>query len=144
MSSNTKYSPAPQRDSADESRYTQAPPSYQPSSSADQAALLGGGARSSEDNIPDDFKVRGSPRDIVMICSDDTSLEARSRKHLLTFVWPLCARCTPYCEFLVPFIYLTRHGIRKIRVSLVLTVNQVRSTHRHCHTERHLVLERLI
>jgi FtsH-binding integral membrane protein len=60
MSSNTKYSPAPQRDSADESRYTQAPPSYQPSSSADQAALLGGGARSSEDNIPDDFKFGGS------------------------------------------------------------------------------------
>src|SRR5277367_6313974 len=45
MSSTTKYSPAAQRDSLDDStHYTQAPPSYedQPSSSHDQAALLGG------------------------------------------------------------------------------------------------------
>lgn len=58
MSGSTKYSPAAQRDSLDDARnYTQAPPSYedQPSSSHDQAALLGG-PRSSEDNIPDDFK----------------------------------------------------------------------------------------
>lgn len=56
----SKYSAAPQRDSFDDTaNYSQAPPSYadEPSSSAD-AALLGGGApRSSEDNIPDDFKV---------------------------------------------------------------------------------------
>lgn len=60
MSANTKYSPAPQRDSFDDTaHYSQAPPSYvdQPSSSTDQAALLGGGPRSSEDNVPDDFKV---------------------------------------------------------------------------------------
>jgi protein lifeguard len=59
MSGPTKYSPAAQRDSLDDSsRYTRAPPPYQdqPSSSQDQAALLGG-PRSSEDNIPDDFKV---------------------------------------------------------------------------------------
>lgn len=59
MSGTTKYSPAAQRDSLDEaSNYTQAPPAYedQPSSSRDQDALLGG-PRSSEDNIPDDFKV---------------------------------------------------------------------------------------
>jgi len=59
MSSNTKYTPAPQRDSFDESRYSQAPPSYEPSSSSDQAALLGGAPRSSEDNVPDDFKFGG-------------------------------------------------------------------------------------
>jgi hypothetical protein len=62
MSSNTKYSRAAQRDSLDDSaHYSQAPPSYEdePSSSADQAALLGG-PRSSEDNIPDDFKFGGS------------------------------------------------------------------------------------
>ena len=62
MSGTTKYSAAPQRDSFDETaHYSQAPPSYadQPSSSAtDQEALLGGAPRSSEDNIPDDFKVR--------------------------------------------------------------------------------------
>jgi hypothetical protein len=59
MSGNTKYTAAAQRDSLDETaHYSRAPPSYadEPSSSADQAALLGG-PRSSEDNIPDDFKV---------------------------------------------------------------------------------------
>jgi len=62
MSANTKYTAAPQRDSLDTAHYSQAPPSYvdEPSSSSDQAALLGGGPRSSEDNIPDDFKFGGS------------------------------------------------------------------------------------
>jgi hypothetical protein len=62
MSGNTKYSAAPQRDSFDDpAQYSQAPPSYaEPSSSRDDAALLGGGPRSSEDNIPDDFKFGGS------------------------------------------------------------------------------------
>jgi len=61
MSGTTKYTAAPQRDSLDETaRYSQAPPAYvdEPSSSTDQAALLGG-PRSSEDNIPDDFKFGG-------------------------------------------------------------------------------------
>ena len=58
MAANAKYTAAPQRDSLDTAHYSQAPPSYvdEPSSSTDQAALLGG-PRSSEDNIPDDFKV---------------------------------------------------------------------------------------
>lgn len=59
MAGNTKYTAASQRDSLDETRdYSQAPPAYvdEPSASTDQAALLGG-PRSSEDNIPDDFKV---------------------------------------------------------------------------------------
>jgi len=62
MSATTKYSLAPQRDSFDETaRYTAAPPSYDAtaSSSRDQQALLGG-PRSSEDNVPDDFKFGGS------------------------------------------------------------------------------------
>jgi hypothetical protein len=62
MAGTTKYSAVDQRDSLDESsRYTEAPPSYQarPSASQDEAALLGG-TRSSEDNIPDDFKFGGS------------------------------------------------------------------------------------
>jgi hypothetical protein len=62
MAANTRYSPAPQRDSFDNtSRYPQAPPSYtdpQPSTSDDDAALLGG-PRAAGDNIPDDFKVFG-------------------------------------------------------------------------------------
>ncbi|EHK99069.1 hypothetical protein M7I_5069 [Glarea lozoyensis 74030] len=62
MSSTTKYQPAPQRDSLDTAMYSQAPPSYadEATASSDQAALLGGGPRSSEDNVPDDFKFGGS------------------------------------------------------------------------------------
>jgi FtsH-binding integral membrane protein len=63
MAANIKYSPAAQRDSLDDTAmYSQAPPSYtdRPSASTDQAALLGGGPRSSEDNIPDDFKFGGN------------------------------------------------------------------------------------
>jgi hypothetical protein len=61
MAPNTKYSPAPQRDSFDDpAQYSQAPPSYaEPSTARDDAALLGG-PRNSEDNIPDDFKFGGS------------------------------------------------------------------------------------
>lgn len=59
--SSAKYSAAPQRDSLDQSSYTQAPPAYAdtPSASSDQQALLAGVARSSEDNIPDDMKYGG-------------------------------------------------------------------------------------
>jgi hypothetical protein len=62
MSSTTKYQPAPQRESLDTAMYSQAPPSYvdEPTASSDQAALLGGGPRNSEDNVPDDFKFGGS------------------------------------------------------------------------------------
>lgn len=61
MSSNTKYQPAPQRDSLDTAMYSQAPPSYDdgPTASSDNDALLGG-PRNSEDNVPDDFKFGGS------------------------------------------------------------------------------------
>lgn len=52
MAANTKYQPAPQRDSLDEEAgYSQAPPSYQ----AD--APQPGEARDEDDNLPDDFKV---------------------------------------------------------------------------------------
>ena len=59
MAGATRYTAASQRDSLDDTaHYSQAPPSYvdEPSSSADNTALLGG-PRNSEDNIPDDFKV---------------------------------------------------------------------------------------
>jgi len=79
MSGTTKYTAAPQRDSFDETaNYSQAPPSYadQPSSSAnDQEALLGGAPRSSEDNIPDDFKVRTV--ETVAMYKSDCSLVRR-------------------------------------------------------------------
>ncbi len=59
MAANTKYTQAPQADPDEEAgSYTQAPPSYQAeSSTATDEARLFGGPRSSEDNIPDDFKV---------------------------------------------------------------------------------------
>lgn len=59
MSSTTKYQQAPQADTED---YTQAPPTYG-SASHDNGAASGGifaEPRSSEDNLPDDFKFGGS------------------------------------------------------------------------------------
>ena len=61
MAANTKYQAAAQRDSLDDpAGYTQPPPSYQdqPGSSATPNDALLGEPRSSDDNIPDDFKVR--------------------------------------------------------------------------------------
>ena len=56
MASTTKYQPAPQSDPDDD--YTHAPPAYAAgSSSNDETQGLFGPPRSSEDNIPDDFKV---------------------------------------------------------------------------------------
>lgn len=62
MAANTKYQPAPQRDSLEENNYTQAPPSYQATGSdpSAQEALLGGIPRGEDDNVPDDFKFGGS------------------------------------------------------------------------------------
>ena len=59
MASNTKYQPAPQRDSFEESHFSQAPPSYQ-AETATNDALREGRPRGEDDNIPDDFKFRGS------------------------------------------------------------------------------------
>ena len=55
MSSNTKYQPAPQRDSFEEGDYSQAPPSYQAEASNNDNLL--GAPRAEDDNVPDDFKV---------------------------------------------------------------------------------------
>lgn len=57
MAGDTKYQPAPQRDSFEEQRYAQAPPSYQ-AEAANDAAMLQGPPRGEDDNVPDDFKVR--------------------------------------------------------------------------------------
>ncbi|KAI2639219.1 transmembrane BAX inhibitor motif-containing protein [Xylaria nigripes] len=60
MAANTKYSPAPTQD-PDSGSWSQAPPSYQQEeASSVRADLFGGAPRSSEDNIPDDFKFGGS------------------------------------------------------------------------------------
>jgi hypothetical protein len=50
MAANTKYTPAPTRDSFEEPSYPQAPPSY-------QAETAMPAPRSEGDNVPDDFKV---------------------------------------------------------------------------------------
>lgn len=52
MAANTRYQPAPQRDSLDEPEYSQAPPAY---GSYDSTATAE--PRSEDDNVPDDFKV---------------------------------------------------------------------------------------
>ena len=54
MAANTRYQPAPQRDSLEEQNYPQPPPSYQNDSPSD--GLLGA-PRGEDDNVPDDFKV---------------------------------------------------------------------------------------
>jgi protein lifeguard len=53
-----KYQHVPQRDSLDESSYSQAPPSYQ-AEDPTREALISGVARSEDDNLPDDFKFGG-------------------------------------------------------------------------------------
>lgn len=53
-----KYQNVPQRDSLDESSYSQAPPSYQ-ADDPTREALISGVARSEDDNLPDDFKFGG-------------------------------------------------------------------------------------
>ncbi|KAJ5832046.1 hypothetical protein N7474_000357 [Penicillium riverlandense] len=53
MAANTRYEPAPQRDSFEDHPYTQAPPSYQ---AGDDFATE---PRSEGDNVPDDFKFGG-------------------------------------------------------------------------------------
>ena len=66
MATNTKYQPAPQRDSFDEPSYSQAPPSYQ--AQANDPML--GAPRGEDDNVPDDFKVRRAFRMIVGVLAD--------------------------------------------------------------------------
>lgn len=57
-STNPKYQPAPQHDPDDD--FTQAPPAYaEGSSRRDEEQRLFGPPRSSEDNLPDDFKFGG-------------------------------------------------------------------------------------
>jgi FtsH-binding integral membrane protein len=59
MAANAKYQRAPQDEPDDD--YTQAPPSYAAgSSSHDEEQGLFGAPRSSEDNLPDDFKFGGT------------------------------------------------------------------------------------
>lgn len=105
MSANTKYTAAPQRDSFDESpRYSQAPPSYvdEPSSSNDQATLLGG-PRSSEDNIPDDFKVcvmERRLRSLEMELMVLRSSVARSQRLRLISEWHSSERSMLFCKLL--------------------------------------------
>jgi hypothetical protein len=62
MAANTKYTPAPTRDSFEEQGFSQAPPAYNqatPSYQAEQEPVMGE-ARSEDDNLPDDFKFGGS------------------------------------------------------------------------------------
>jgi len=67
MAPNTKYQPAPQRDSFEEGDYSQAPPSYQsePAPSQSHDDILGA-PRGEDDNLPDDFKFGGSVSEATM------------------------------------------------------------------------------
>lgn len=78
MAANTKYTPAPQRDSFEEQQaapqYSQAPPSY-------QAEPLLGTPRGEDDNVPDDFKVREIPASGVVCENSGGESEASSPLH---------------------------------------------------------------
>jgi hypothetical protein len=69
MAANTKYQPAPQRDSFEEANYTQAPPSYQAEPSH------GNAPRGEDDNVPDDFKVWPNHFNVAHLsCADKSSV----------------------------------------------------------------------
>ncbi|KAI1392044.1 transmembrane BAX inhibitor motif-containing protein [Hypoxylon trugodes] len=59
MAANTKYQPAPTQD-PDAGTWSQAPPSYQQAETNTSTGIFDAAPRSSEDNIPDDFKFGGS------------------------------------------------------------------------------------
>jgi hypothetical protein len=87
MSAHVKYTPAPQVDPDDHADYTQAPPSYQgEASSANDQERLFGGPRSSEDNIPDDFKVSraspGHPSPVLLRAACPSSRQRRQPRPL--------------------------------------------------------------
>lgn len=64
MAANTKYTPAPTRDSfEDQQRYSQPPPSYQ----AEASSPVMGESRYEDDNLPDDFKVCGKLQVSILI-----------------------------------------------------------------------------
>jgi hypothetical protein len=87
--STAKYTPAPQEDPDAHLNYTQPPPSYQAeSSSAQDQDRLFGAPRSSEDNIPDDFKVRWL-----------FALESHHDLRLSIAALPLPRRCTRIANF---------------------------------------------
>ena len=97
MAGNTKYQPAPQRDSFEESSYTQAPPSYQAESSHQDTLLAG--PRGEDDNVPDDFKVR-SNNDMTLNISADSlfSSEAQSQKRPSPYACSSSEKSMPYCK----------------------------------------------
>lgn len=68
MAANTKYQPAPQRDSFEEASYTQAPPSYQAAPTPHDDLLSG--PRNEDDNLPDDFKVPDTSRQQDSLCTN--------------------------------------------------------------------------
>lgn len=113
MSNNTKYQPAPQRDSFEESNYTQAPPSYQAETSGHRDILEG--PRSEDDNVPDDFKVRRSSSILQksLMASEEManskfSLAAPSPRLRCLSGCSSYARSIRFCESL--FSVLQTHG----------------------------------
>jgi hypothetical protein len=94
MSANTKYQPAPQRDSLDSPAYTQAPPSYQAETS--QNPGLFAAPRGEDDNVPDDFKVSSTFSSACSRPPTNTpcSSAAPSPKPPSTSAWPSSAKST--------------------------------------------------
>lgn len=101
MAANTRYEPAPQRDSLDDPSYSQAPPSYQATAVPAEPA-----PRSEDDNLPDDFKVcthhaiwRAYTQLEGWKLTKSHSLEVPWPKERLTSVCNSFAKCTLSCKF---------------------------------------------
>jgi hypothetical protein len=109
--SNTRYQPAPQRDSFEEQHYTQAPPSYQTQTGPSDGLL--GAPRGEDDNVPDDFKVREEKNPLsrlrTMMMLTSLSSAAQSQRPLWTFVCNSSAKSTQSCTFPTIPILFTSH-----------------------------------
>lgn len=91
MAANTRYEPAPQRDSFEERPYTQAPPSYEATADAP------GTPRSEDDNLPDDFKV------LLAYChseqeANSSSSAAQSQRERFRSGCSSSGKSTLYCK----------------------------------------------
>ena len=105
MAANTKYQPAPQRDSFEDGNYSQAPPSYQAEGSNNNPLL--GQPRVEGDNVPDDFKVYCPVFNKTRLRMDSywTSLVVPSLRPRYPFGCSSFVRFTRYCELFYNLVY---------------------------------------
>lgn len=144
MAANTRYEPAPQRDSLDDPSYSQAPPSYQATAVPAEPA-----PRSEDDNLPDDFKVctyHAIWRTFTQLerwkLTKSHSSEVPWPKERLTSVCNSFARCTLSCK-LNPISKLRPERVGSTN-SLLTLLTQNGPTPPHNDPKLNLLLQRLL